>query len=80
MHLQATSRMIKMLTKVFLIGVIYTVIFIGTLLLLSLLDSIILMICAGLIITYLTIISLEILINNDKIWKWIMKGVEDNDV
>lgn len=72
--------MIKMLTKAFLIGVIYTIIFIGTLLLLSLLDSIILMICAGLIITYLTIISLEVLMNNDKIWKWIMKGIEDNDI
>ena len=80
MHLQATSRMIKMLTKVFLIGAIYAIILIGVLLLLSLLDSIILMICVGLIITYLTIISLEILINNDKIYKWIMKGVEDNDI
>ena len=80
MHLQATSRMIKMLTKAFLIGVIYAIIFIGILLLLSLLDSIILMICAGLVITYLTIISLEVLMSNDKIWKWIMKGVEDNDV
>ena len=72
--------MIKMLTKAFLIGVIYTIIFIGTLLLLSLLDSIILMICAGLIITYLIIISLEVLMNNDKIWKWLMKGVEDDDI
>ena len=72
--------MIKMLTKAFLIGVIYAIIFIGVLLLLSLLDSIILMICVRLIITYLTIISLEVLMNNDKIWKWIMKGVEDNDV
>lgn len=72
--------MIKMLTKVFLIGAIYAIILIGVLLLLSLLDSIILMICVGLIITYLTIISLEILINNDKIYKWIMKGVEDNDI
>lgn len=63
--------MIKMLTKAFLIGVIYAIIFIGVLLLLSLLDSIILMICAGLIITYLIIISLEVLINNDKIWKWL---------
>ena len=80
MHLQATSRMIKMLIKVFLIGAIYAIILIGILLLLSLLDSIILMICAGLVITYLTIISLEVLMSNDKIWKWIMKGVEDNDV
>ena len=72
--------MIKMLTKVFLIGVIYAIILIGVLLLLTLLDSIILMICAGLIITYLIVISLEVLMNNDKIWKWIMKGVEDNDV
>ena len=63
--------MIKMLTKAFLIGVIYAIIFIGILLLLSLLDSIILMICAGLIMTYSTIISLEVLINDDNIWKWL---------
>lgn len=30
--------------------------------------------------TYLIIISLEILINDDEIYKWLMKGVEDNDV
>lgn len=71
--------MIKMLTKVFLIGVIYGVILIVFCFLISLLESLFWAIILGLVMIYLIILSIGLLINNNRIYNWLIGG-EENDI
>lgn len=71
---EGSSRMIKVIFKVLLIGLVYGLILTGFVLLISLFESVIVIGIFEAVFIYLALFSFEFLMNNDKFYRWLMRG------
>lgn len=70
--------MIKVIFKVLLIGLVYGLILTGFILLISLFESMVVIGIFEAVFIYLALFSFEFLMNNNKFYKWLMRGKNDD--
>ena len=76
---EGSSRMIKVMFKVLLIGLVYGLILTGFVLLISLFESMIVIGIFEAVFIYLALFTFEFLMNNDKFYRWLMRGKDDDE-
>ena len=74
-----TKKMIGMVTRIFLLSMAIGVLVLGIAFLLSWIGSIILTIICALLIPYIIALSIVLLMNSDKVFRWI-SGKEDEEL
>ena len=75
------NKLVKMMTKVFLISMIYAALIGGVVWLISLASSVVWTVLLSLALSYLVLMSIVALLNNDRIWNWLesnKRGEEDD--
>ena len=74
-----TKKMIGMVTRIFLLSMAIGILVLGIAFLLSWIGSIVLTIICALLIPYLIALSIVLLMNSDKVFRWIT-GKEDEEL
>lgn len=74
-----TKKMIGMVTRIFLLSMAIGVLVLGIAFLLSWIGSIVLTIICALLIPYIIALSIVLLMNSDKVFRWI-SGKEDEEL
>ena len=74
-----TKKMIGMVTRIFLLSLAIGVLILGFAFLLSWIGSIVLTIICALLIPYIIALSIVLLMNSDKVFRWI-SGKEDEEL
>ena len=74
-----TKKMIGMITRVFLLSVAIAILVLGFAFLLSWIGSIVLTIICALLIPYIITLSVVLLMNSDRVFRWI-NGKEDEEL
>ena len=74
-----TKKMIGMVTRIFLLSMAIGILVLGIAFLLSWIGSIVLTIICALLIPYLIALSIVLLMNSDKVFRWI-SGKEDDEL
>lgn len=74
-----TKKMIGMVTRIFLLSIAIGVLVLGIAFLLSWIGSIVLTIICALLIPYIIALSIVLLMNSDKVFRWI-SGKEDEEL
>lgn len=74
-----TKKMIGMVTRIFLLSLAIGILVLGFAVLLSWIGSIVLTIICALLIPYLIALSIVLLMNSDRVFRWI-SGKEDEEL
>lgn len=65
------NKLLKMMTKLFLISIVYAALIGGVIWLISLTGSVVWTVLLSLALSYLVLMSIVMLLNNDRIWNWL---------